>query len=150
MQTYGELIHKRIADGYCPLCHESSDHYIDHNDTAYIVPARTPYESDHIIICSKEHVELQSQLTAAQSADIHVLVDKRTKILYDRHGELVVFLRQWSVLGKTGKSIWHLHWHIVPHFTIQYGWSQANSDARVFMSDDQYHNSVQHLQSYRM
>lgn len=148
MQIYGELVKQRIKDGYCPLCHESSDNYIDSNDTAYIVPARTPYESDHIIICTKEHVELQSQLTTQQSTDIYALMNKRTKILYDKHKELVVFLRQWQVLGKTGKSIWHLHRHIVPHFTIQYGWSQQHSDARVFMSDEQYDSAIHHLQSY--
>jgi diadenosine tetraphosphate (Ap4A) HIT family hydrolase len=148
MQAYSELIQQRLKDNYCPLCNEWTTNYIDSNETAYVVPARTPYELDHILICPKAHLELQSQCTHQQLVDMSTLLYKWTDIMYQNHQELVVFMRQWAVLGKTGKSIWHLHWHIIPNFTIQYGWSQVDSDARMFMSDEQYQDIVSYLKSY--
>lgn len=93
---------------------------------------------DHILICPKRHGETLEDFSDKELSDIYALITQREKILYNKHGELVVFLRQGSIMGSTGKTIHHLHRHIVPHFTIKYGWDQASSDARKVYSEDEY------------
>jgi len=91
MQAYGEIIQQRLKDNYCPLCSEWSSNYIDSNETAYVVPARTPYESDHILICPKSHVELQSQCEEQVLQDIYTLLHKRTSIMYWTQGTYSIY-----------------------------------------------------------
>ena len=77
----------------CPFCEEVG-FAIDQNNTAFVLPARAPYTQDHILICTKSHKKYLPELTKEELQDVQSLLVKREKILQDKHGELVVFLRQ--------------------------------------------------------
>ena len=131
--------------GFCPFCEEIK-YAIDENNHAFVLPARAPYTPDHILICSKRHAETLADFSPQELADIYALITKWEILLHTKHGEIVVFLRQGSLLGTTGKSISHFHWHIVPHFTIKYGWTQESSDDRKVYTLEEYANIQQNLQ----
>lgn len=141
--TYIDHIKKMKASGVCPFCEEyKQDLAVDENDTAYVLPARAPYTEDHILICTKRHVDILQDLSAEELKQVYQLIVKWETILYQKHAEVVVFLRQGISFGVTGKSLHHFHRHIVPNFTIQYGWSQEISDARYIMDEKEYWEKI--------
>lgn len=139
--NYKEHVQALWKSASCPFCKEK-DFVIDKNSHAFVLAARAPYTQDHLLVCSSRHVETLAELTEQELQDLYMLLTKWEAILHKKHGELVVFLRQGSVLGPTWKSIAHLHWHIVPNFKIQYGWSQESSDERVLLDETQMKSIV--------
>lgn len=134
----------------CPFCEELSNFSIvDENEHAFVVPARAPYHEDHILVLPKVHNSLLQEYTSEQLYAVYDLLTKWQTILYKKHKELVVFLRAWEILWSTGKTMDHLHRHIVPHFTIQFGWSQESSDNRIFLDDDDYINMRERIAHYK-
>lgn len=141
--TYIDHIKKMKASGVCPFCEEYKQNLaVDENDTAYVLPARAPYKEDHILICTKRHVDIVQDLSAQELKHVYELIIKWETILYKKHWEVVVFLRQWNPFWITWKSLHHFHRHIVPHFTIQYGGSQEVSDARYIMDEKEYSEKI--------
>jgi diadenosine tetraphosphate (Ap4A) HIT family hydrolase len=128
----------------CPFCEEIK-FAIDENDTAFVLPARAPYTEDHLLICTKNHRKYISELSSQELEDVQTLLIKREKILQDKHGELVIFIRQWETFWITGKSLDHFHRHIVPNFAIQYGWTQEASDNRKFFNDIEYKEIISQM-----
>ena len=144
---YRSHLHKMKEEGICPFCLEKK-YAVDENDSAFVLPARAPYREDHILICPKKHGETIEDFTQWELQDLYALITKREKILYKKHGELVVFLRQGSVWWSTGKTISHLHRHIVPHFEIKFWGTQEASDARMVYSDDIYNRVQEEMKTY--
>lgn len=142
--TYIEHIKNMKASGICPFCEEYK-HWliIEQNDTAYVLLARAPYTPGHLLVCTKRHTELLSDLTPQELVDIQSLIIKREHYLYQHYGEVVVFLRQGVPFGVTGKSLAHFHRHIVPNFTIKYGGTQEASDNRKCYSDEEYRSETE-------
>jgi diadenosine tetraphosphate (Ap4A) HIT family hydrolase len=141
--SYIQHIKTMKASGICPFCEEyKQDIAIDENATAYVLPARAPYTDDHILICTKRHVDVLQDLTAEELTDVYALIVKREVKLHHIHKEVVVFLRQGEPFGVTGKSVHHFHRHIVPHFTIKYGGTQEASDSRHMMDDKEYTQKI--------
>lgn len=105
MKTYGDLVQERLTNAYCPFCNESQECYIDSNEYAYVVPARAPYTQDHVLICPKSHVISLTECTPQELQDIWSLITKRNQILCGKHCDVVIFLREGSVLGATGKTV---------------------------------------------
>ena len=133
----------------CPFCEELSQlSIIDQNKHAFVVPARAPYHDDHILILPKIHKSLLHDYTVEELDSVYELLTKRETLLYTKHEELAVFLRARKILWSTGKTMDHLHRHIVPHFTIQFGGSQENSDKRMFLDDDLYREMRERLSNY--
>lgn len=128
--------------GICPFCKEKTL-AVDENENAFVLPARAPYMEDHILICPKKHGETLEDFSEQELSDIYALITKREKILYKKHGELVVFLRQGSVMWTTWKTIHHLHRHIVPHFLIRYSGDQEISLTRKVYNEDEYRSVSQ-------
>lgn len=131
--------------GICPFCEEMDAFSLDHNEYAFVLPARAPYQKGHLLVCPKRHGELLSDYDEIELQAIYSLITKWQTILYKHYGELVIFIRQWAVWGTTGKSVAHLHRHIVPNFTIRFGDSQSDSDARKFYTDEEYRALIHQL-----
>jgi diadenosine tetraphosphate (Ap4A) HIT family hydrolase len=137
--SYIEHIKKMKVSWVCPFCEEYKQNLaVDQNNTAYVLLARAPYHEDHVLICTKRHVDTIQELTPEELVDLYDLIIKRETTLHRIHKEVVVFLRQGKPFGITWKSLHHFHRHIIPHFTIQFGGSQESSDGRYVMSDIEY------------
>ena len=145
--NYRSHLHDLKDKGICPFCQEQTC-AVDENKYAFVLPARAPYREDHVLICPKRHAETLADFSPEELSDIYELITKWELLLYREHGELVVFLRQGSVWGTTGKTIHHLHRHIVPHFEIKYWWTQETSDARTVYNDKKYNDIQEHMKKY--
>lgn len=133
--------------GICPFCEEQK-YAVDENKYAFVLPARAPYHEDHVLICPKRHAETLEDFSSEELTHIYELITKWEILLYHKHRELVVFLRQGSVWGRTGKTISHLHRHIVPHFEIKFWGTQEQSDARMVYSDEEYTDIQTQMRQY--
>ena len=142
--SYKEHIDNMNNKSICPFCEELW-FALDQNNTAFVLAARAPYIEDHILICTKSHKKYLPELSTEELQDIQSLLIKWEKILQDRYGELVVFLRQWEPFWVTWKSLDHFHRHIVPNFTIKYGWTQEMSDSRKFFNDSEYEDVIKKI-----
>jgi diadenosine tetraphosphate (Ap4A) HIT family hydrolase len=101
-----------------------------------------------VLILPKIHKSVLHDYTQEELNSVYALLTKRETLLYAKHEELVIFLRAGKILGPTGKTMDHLHRHIIPHFTIQFGGSQESSDKRVFLDDIQYTALKEHMKQY--
>lgn len=143
--NYKSHVEMMAKDKRCPFCEEKKIFTIDENEYAFVLPARAPYHQDHILVCPKRHIDFLEELSPQETQDIHALFTKRAMILHKKHWETVSFLRQWTNRWPTGKTISHMHWHIIPHFQILYGWDQASSDNRVLYNDDEMNTVINQL-----
>lgn len=105
----------------CPFCEEKDVYAIDENEYAVVLPARAPYREDHILICPKRHGDFLQEYSQRELEDLYSLLTKWEVLLQKKHGEVVTFLRQGKNFGTTGKSLSHLHRHIIPQFKILFG-----------------------------
>ncbi len=92
-----------------------------------VTPSRAPYNPYHIMIVSKRHVALLSELTQKESKELFVLIGKWNGLLHTSHKNVLTYLKDWSF----GKTIEHFHVHLIPDTHL---WSKELSDARDFLT----------------
>lgn len=99
----------------CPFC-DCSDRIIAREPHAFLTYARAPYHPDHLLIVPVRHIEHLSDISVAEREDIDKLID-RAIMLEKRLGyaNYSVLVRDGSDIGK---SIPHLHYHVIPQIRI--------------------------------
>ncbi len=103
----------------CPFCHEKEEHMLEIGRYFYVIPSRSPYSKHHLLIVPKRHANLLGTLTDKELKEMHILIDKRTKILHKKHKDVSLLLRDGLVKDKViNKSINHLHFHLLPDIGI--------------------------------
>ncbi len=103
----------------CPFCKPSASRIvekIDKNDLAFLTYALAPYHQHHLMVVPFRHVEDFKELNEKESEAIEKLLRRAVAIL-ERLGykDYTILLRNGE---KTGKSITHLHYHIIPSVII--------------------------------
>lgn len=99
----------------CPFCHKTRD-YVYQTEKAYLTYCLAPYHRYHILIVPKRHIVDFTKLTPKEELNINSLIKIGIKIL-EKLG-----YKDYSVLvrngKKIGKSIPHLHYHLVPEVQL--------------------------------
>ncbi len=130
----------------CPFCHERPEHIIEESKHFMILPARAQYVKHHILIVPKRHVNILATLTHAEHAELYKLVDKRASKLHTKHKDVSLLLRDGLVNDpKIGKSINHLHFHLLPDIGVHIQSDKASED-RTRLEDNAYERVTE---SYR-
>ena len=129
----------------CPFCYEKESHIVDEWIYMKVIPARAPYVKDHLLIVPKRHVNLLKELTHPELIDLHELVDKWTKKLHKYHNSVNLLLRDGLVGDKNcGKSVNHLHFHLIPDCDISEKTGKGESD-REFLDEKKYKEITQNI-----
>ena len=147
MKNYIDHVNAMKEKDICPFCEEKNHYAIDENDHAVVLPARAPYREDHILVCPKRHADFLQDYTQQEIDDLYALLTKWEILLQKKHGEVVTFLRQGKNFGTTGKSISHLHWHIIPQFKILFAHTQEESNNRQVYTDKELQATTQQLKT---
>lgn len=110
---YDDLLKQETV---CPFCPESMDrqHVIAEGVAAYLTIARAPYVEDHLLVIPKKHREDLANLTLLEEWSCRRLIMKGIRLLR-RHNGYTVLARNGEGVGK---SIGHVHFHIVPDIVI--------------------------------
>ncbi len=100
----------------CPFCNPTSEVTIKENETAYLTYAIAPYHADHLLICPKRHTEHFLELSEKEMVDISDLQRAGLAALEKLgYSDNTILFRNGS---KSGKSIRHSHYHIIPTVKI--------------------------------
>jgi diadenosine tetraphosphate (Ap4A) HIT family hydrolase len=101
--------------GVCPFC-RTDDRLIKDNEYAFLTYSLAPYSEHHLLVSPKRHVESFLDLTEGEFRDIEELLRNGAKLLQLLgHTDYSILVRNGD---DSGKSVRHLHYHIVPHVHI--------------------------------
>ncbi|HRY91104.1 MAG TPA: HIT domain-containing protein [Candidatus Gracilibacteria bacterium] len=126
---YQDYLKKRHP---CPFCH-SRRHFVHHTTKAYITYSLAPYHKHHMLVIPKRHVVSYEKLHAQEEKEISELIKVGISIL--NH----LGYRDYSILvrngKKIGKTINHLHYHLIPKAAIISLPESAPKEMKEFVRD---------------
>ncbi len=137
MARYLDVVKKFEKDHFCPFCNEKKENILENKKYFYVIPARSPYSNDHILIVPKRHVCLLKALTHEEIIEMFQLVEKRDKKLRKYHKNISLLLRDGLSKEKIWKSVNHLHFHLIPDHIV-YVMDDRDSENRDFYDEKDY------------
>lgn len=114
---YDDYLLKVLKDE-CPFCDIKNEYVIERWKHFTVLLARAPYIKDHILIVPNRHLVRLSEITPKERWDLVLMIEKWMRKMETIHSEVNLLLRDGVANWKVGKSIDHLHFHIVPDIPI--------------------------------
>lgn len=128
--NYKELLE---TDKKCPFCESGRNKTIKKIRKAKLTYSIAPYCQHHLLVTSERHIESFEQLTNEEKIDIDEMLLQGIRFLKTLgHDSYSILLRNGD---KTGKTIEHLHYHIIP--SIEVGSLDGNHIDRKIMTDEE-------------
>lgn len=123
----------------CPFCDLGKDEIIKQNDLAILTMARAPYVKDHLLVVPKRHVVKLNKMTSEEKDAVEKLVYYGMKKLHKKYKNVSVLYKEGNK-KEVGKSIDHLHYHLIPE--LQIGSNKVNWKTRRMMEEDKYRKLI--------
>lgn len=137
MPRYIDVVKKFEKKHFCPFCNEKKEDMLEVKKYFYVIPARSPYANDHILIVPKRHVCLLKALNHEEITQMFQLVEKWDKKLRKYHKNISLLLRDGLSKEKIWKSVNHLHFHLIPDHIV-YVMDDRDSENRDFYDNSDY------------
>ena len=128
----------------CPFCNIKQSEVLKENTNAILTLAKAPYTTDHLLVIPKKHALTLEKLDQKQYKDTEKLMFYAIKKLHNKYKNVSMLYRQGDQ-KESGKSIDHLHIHIIPKLKI--GAYNINMKDRTLMSEASYNNKIKKLKS---
>jgi diadenosine tetraphosphate (Ap4A) HIT family hydrolase len=138
---YHQWLATTLSDTYCPFCQLHPDEIVFEGKYFFVIPARAPYSPDHLLIVSKRHVVFLHELKRAEEKELWSLAETWNARLHQQHSGCVILIRDAFAQGTVGKSINHLHLHVIPDCEV----GAANDHQRSFFSSGAYLREVKRI-----
>jgi diadenosine tetraphosphate (Ap4A) HIT family hydrolase len=101
----------------CPFCNLEDNEILKENKHARLILAKAPYTKDHLLVVPKRHAITLKELTKQEKESVDSLVNlAMTKIQKQYHDASILYIE--GNMKKIGKSIEHIHYHIIPKLII--------------------------------
>lgn len=128
---------RKFGKNYNPFIHIKKEEIVEEEQNFIVIAARAPYAKNHLLIIPKRQVYLLKELNEIEKNEMWKLIERWTTKLQKKHKDVNLLLRDWLVEWNIGKSINHLHFHLIPDCAI---WleGEAHPDDRKFFSDQEY------------
>lgn len=133
----------QFPKNHCPFCHVKKAEILEETKYNIVVPTRAPYSWDHLMIIPKKHYVFLDELSDVEYKDLFTLIRKWTKKLHTKYENIGLLLRDAVAGEKSGKSIHHLHFHLIPD--CQIGAFGKNSSNRRCYEDEPYAEVAEEL-----
>lgn len=130
--NYDDFLKEQSASP-CFFCGFPSEPFVDENEYCYVVLARAPYTADHLLVVPKDHVIFLNELSSAQLDAAMALITKWTAKLHETYPWLTLLLRDGLTGWELGKSVNHLHFHLIPKVAVT---AIGNRDDREYFDDE--------------
>lgn len=142
---YITIVKNNEKKHHCPFCQEKKEHMLQEGKYFFVIPARAPYNKDHILIIPKRHVNMLTTLTHTELLEMHKLVDIRAKKLHKKYKGVNLLLRDGLTKDQIiNKSVNHLHFHLLSNVGIHIETSQhQNPNDRKRLEEEVYTKLVQ-------
>ncbi len=128
----------------CPFCPEQREAVLEEGKFCFVAPARAPYTEDHLLIIPKRHLIFFHELSPEELEEFMIVMQRRSAKLHTRHEAINLLLRDSTIEGKIGKSVDHLHFHLLPTLSVDTKHSQPD---RKFFSDLEYLAELERIKS---
>lgn len=102
----------------CPFCNIKKEYILEKWKHFTVILARAPYAPDHLLIVPNRHIIRLKEIESEERETLVPLIEKWTKKLEKIHKEVNLLLRDWVANWVSGKSIDHMHFHLVPDCEI--------------------------------
>lgn len=126
----------------CPFCELKKSEILKQNKDFYLIPTRAAYIKDHLLIVPKKHKTKISQLNKKEFENLNNLVFYAFKKLNKKYQDASILYREGEK-KKIGKSIDHMHVHIIPKLKI--GSINSYNKPRERLEDLEYENEVKRI-----
>lgn len=126
----------------CPFCELNKNEILKQNKFAILTLAKAPYTKDHLLVLPKKHVFKLNDLTKQEKDTLEALEYYALKKLHKKHKNVSVLYREGNK-KQVGKSIDHLHIHIIPN--MQIGSRDINWKKRRVYSEKEYVKKIKEL-----
>lgn len=137
MIEYQKIIDSNIQALQCPFCFMPHELVLDQTEHCLVLLTRAPYTKDHILLVPKRHVIFYRDLTRAELDEFDLLIHRWMEKLRKHYSDVNLLLRDGTANGKIGKSVDHLHFHLIPDLII-WGQDVEKMRNRKFYDEDEY------------
>lgn len=117
---YYDIVAQNLKHNLCPFCAMPQEFILEKSDFFFIALARAPYTKNHLLIIPNRHVVLFNDLSREEVQNLMQLVSKRTEKLHKKHTDINLLLRDGFVGGTIGKSVDHMHFHLIPDLPVRH------------------------------
>jgi diadenosine tetraphosphate (Ap4A) HIT family hydrolase len=117
VMKYDDYLLKVLKDE-CPFCDIKKEYILEKWKHFTVILARAPYTKDHLLIVPNRHLVRLREIKPEEWWTLIPLIEKRTKKLEKIHSEVNLLLRDWVANWVLGKSVDHLHFHLIPDIPI--------------------------------
>lgn len=124
----------------CILCavrdgHPQIEKLVVHKTENFIISCNLfPFNSGHIMIFPKEHIECVRDLTHEQVIELHELQIEAMDIIEELY-QCGGFNIGYNIKAPSGGSIRHLHLHIIPRYDREIGLIDIIGGAKILVED---------------
>ncbi len=101
----------------CPFCVLKKEEILRKNKFAILTLARAPYRKDHLIITPIKHRKTLNSMSVAEKNGVEDLIYYGMRKLHMKYKNVTVLYREGN-LNEVGKSVEHLHYHLIPEMQI--------------------------------
>ncbi len=98
--------------------------------------ARAPYIKDHLLVIPKKHVLKLNILSRKQKQAIEDLIYYGMKGLHKKYKNVTILYREGNK-KEVGKSINHIHYHLIPNLKIG-ALNMSKIDHRELFAEEKY------------
>lgn len=140
---YKDILKKFRKNKVCPFCKVNKKFVILENNFCYLTPARAPYVKNHLLIVPRRHVLQLDKLKGKEKKAIFDLIMKGTEILEKKYPAVELSYKEGELIP-AGKSIPHLHFHLVPKRKR----SSLPKSSRKFLSEKDLIKKVEELKKF--
>ena len=143
---YSEALQEERKNHICPFCSLPPQHVLQESDFFYVTHARAPYVPHHILIVPKAHKVRMKELNHDELDNLFDLIEIRTMYLHTQHKNVDLFLKD-CVVGETGKTVEHLHFHLIPDCQLV---TENGGNDREFLDDQTYARNISQIKGIFM
>ena len=101
----------------CPFCELEKDEILKQNKHAMLILAKAPYTKDHLLVVPKKHALKLNSLSKKEKDAVEKLIYFGMKKLHKRYKNVITLYREGNK-KEVGKSVDHLHYHLIPNMQI--------------------------------
>ena len=95
MKYYEAL--RQLGKDFDPFTHIKEEEVIDETELFFVIPARAPYVSDHLLIIPKRKVYVLKNMTSEERLEMYELIEKWATKLHKKHKDVNLLLRDGLV-----------------------------------------------------
>ena len=119
----------------CPFCNLEEKEVLKENESASLILAKAPYTKDHLLVIPKKHALSLEHYSEKEKEDIDKLINFARKSIRKKYHNVSILYREGDK-KIVGKSIDHIHTHIIPNMMI--GAVDINAHKRKILSEENY------------